>query len=194
MKKFIVLSVLLISFHLSFSQTNIEFLKRATAKEIGNTRTDDVTVSNVNHKPGGTVTWYASANGNCYECDADGFVQSVHIVKIECGKVPTASTNSPTPVNDECLHYKKMKNVGVGLSIGGGVSFVIGMILIPVGGQSANTGAVGAGAAFTLLGIGGLSAGIPIAIVNGRKFRNYCSKTSFISLTTGNGLGLALNF
>lgn len=62
-----------------------ENLQRATATEIGNTRTGDVTVSSVNRKAT-SVSWQAKAPTGCYECDADDNVRRVHCVKVECPK------------------------------------------------------------------------------------------------------------
>jgi hypothetical protein len=60
-------------------------LQRATATEIGNTRTSDVAVSNVNRKAT-SVAWTAKAPAGCYECDADDMVRKVHCVKVDCPK------------------------------------------------------------------------------------------------------------
>lgn len=60
-------------------------LQRASAIEIGNTRTGDVTVSDVNRKAM-SVSWKAKAPAGCYECDADDMVRKVHCVKVECPK------------------------------------------------------------------------------------------------------------
>jgi hypothetical protein len=60
-------------------------LQRATATEIGNTRTGDVAVSNVNRKAT-SVSWQAKAPAGCYECDADDMMRKVHCVKVDCPK------------------------------------------------------------------------------------------------------------
>lgn len=60
-------------------------LQRATAVEIGNTRTGDVTVSDINRKAT-SVSWTAKAPAGCYECDADDMVRKVHCVKVDCPK------------------------------------------------------------------------------------------------------------
>ncbi len=60
-------------------------LQRATATEVGNTRTSDVAVTNVNRKAT-SVSWTAKAPAGCYECDADDMVRKVHCVKVDCPK------------------------------------------------------------------------------------------------------------
>ena len=60
-----------------------ENLERATADEIGNTLTSDVSVSNVQRKAT-SVAWSAEAPSGCYECDADDMVRRVHCVKVIC--------------------------------------------------------------------------------------------------------------
>jgi len=103
-----------------------------------------------------SVTWNASANGICYECDADDMVRSVHIVKIDCAKLPApkSKTDAGGTIhdNDECLHDKKLKNVGLGLTIGGGAGFLIGIIMVAAGSPNlsggGSPGAVAGGSVF----------------------------------------------
>jgi hypothetical protein len=93
MKQFpFLMFLILICYCEAFSQaSSVENLKRTSAKEIGNnTRTEDVSVSNIKRKMT-SVSWYAQANGICYECDADDMVRSLHIVKVDCSLVPTDS-------------------------------------------------------------------------------------------------------
>ena len=70
---------------LSACASSNENLQRATATEVGNTRTGDVAVSNVNRKST-SVSWNAKAPAGCYECDADDMVRKVHCVKVDCPK------------------------------------------------------------------------------------------------------------
>jgi len=58
-------------------------LQRVTAKEIGNTRTSDVIVYDID-RGATTVSWKAKSPSGCYECDADDMVRNVHCVKVEC--------------------------------------------------------------------------------------------------------------
>ncbi len=60
-------------------------LQRATATEIGNTRTSDVSLSDVDRKAT-SVSWKAKAPAGCYECDADDMMRKVHCVKVDCPK------------------------------------------------------------------------------------------------------------
>ena len=61
----------------------MDSLKRATAKEVGNTRLDDVKLYNVDRGVS-TVSWYAKTPTGCYECDADDMVRQVNCVKVDC--------------------------------------------------------------------------------------------------------------
>ncbi len=77
-----ILTGLLVGFLWSCASTN-ENLQRATAQEIGNTLTGDVTVSNVD-RGATSVSWSAKAPSGCYQCDADDMVRRVHCVKVDC--------------------------------------------------------------------------------------------------------------
>ncbi|KFJ42725.1 hypothetical protein IBE48_04855 [Francisella philomiragia] len=55
-------------------------LKMATAKQIGNVVSDDVSVSNID-RGATTVNWQAKANDTNYKCEADDMVRSVNCVK-----------------------------------------------------------------------------------------------------------------
>jgi hypothetical protein len=68
--------------------SSIESLQRATAIEVGNTRTGDVTIFNV-HRGATSVSWQAKTPSGCFECDADDMVRRVHCVPIECSKIDT---------------------------------------------------------------------------------------------------------
>ena len=64
-------------------------LQRATADEVGNTLTKDVTIYNVNR--GVTnVSWFAKTPSGCYECDSDDMVRRVHCVEVDCAKIDTS--------------------------------------------------------------------------------------------------------
>jgi hypothetical protein len=60
-----------------------ENLQRATAQDIGNTLTNDVSVSNVDRKVT-SVSWAAKGPSGCYQCDADDILRRVHCVKVDC--------------------------------------------------------------------------------------------------------------
>lgn len=68
--------------------SSVENLQRATAQEVGNTLTKDVTVYNVKRGTT-TVYWQAKTPSGCYECDADDMVRRVHCVKVDCSKIDT---------------------------------------------------------------------------------------------------------
>ena len=70
-------------FLLSSCASSVDSLKRATAKEVGNTRLDDVKLYNVDRGVS-TVSWYAKTPTGCYECDADDMVRQVNCVKVDC--------------------------------------------------------------------------------------------------------------
>lgn len=73
---------ILTGFLCSCASTN-ENLQRATAQDIGNTLTADVSVSNVNRKAT-SVSWSAKKASDCYQCDADDMVRRVHCIKVDC--------------------------------------------------------------------------------------------------------------
>lgn len=222
MKKALLLLTILLSTVEIFAQASSqENLKRATAKEIGsNTRTDDVTVSNIKRKMT-SVTWNAQANGVCYECDADDMVRSVHIVKVDCALVPAepkkkaevapgstiANTKAPgasgAPAGaDQCGKYGRMKKIGIGLSAGGGATLLTSIILLAVGTRTSydyygyayryHTGAYIAGAALIVPGILATGAGVTLAVIGSKRSRG-CG-TALNAVTTSNGTGLALQF
>jgi hypothetical protein len=113
---------------------------------------------------------------------------------------------------DRCAKAKKMKTIGIILaSVGGGVFFT-GIALVAIGvhddanyGYNGNTGYYGGtdgsplvagGAVLMVLGVGGMGAGIPLAIIGSVKSHKYCgsgSERSYMQLST-KGNGLALNF
>ena len=70
-------------FLFSSCASSVESLQRATAKQIGNTRLQDVTIYNVKRGVS-TVSWYAKTPTGCYECDADDMVRQVNCVKVDC--------------------------------------------------------------------------------------------------------------
>jgi hypothetical protein len=219
-KPVLSLLVILVSLTAAFSQaSSTENLKRATAKEIGNnTRTDDVSVSNIKRKIT-SVTWNAQANGICYECDADDMVRSIHIVKIDCSRVPAEKKKSELPGGAtigntkgtsgtgeaECAKYRKMRTVGIGLSVAGGATFLTSVILLAVGSHisydsngfpyKGSEGAYVAGAVLIVPGILATGAGIPLAIIGSGKAKKSCAEKASLNLDSGcNGLGLALSF
>ncbi len=99
MQKLILIILTLFSIQSkSFSQaSSVENLKRATAREIGNnTRTEDVTISNIKRKAT-SVKWAAKINNTCYECDADDMVRNVHVVKLDCSLIPVEEPNNSSP-------------------------------------------------------------------------------------------------
>ena len=71
------------AFFLASCASSTESLQRATAKQIGNTRLQDVTIYNVKRGVS-TVSWYAKTPNGCYECDADDMVRQVNCVKVGC--------------------------------------------------------------------------------------------------------------
>lgn len=199
-----------------------ENLRRATAKEIGNNiRTDDVVVSNIKRKMT-SVTWNAQANGVCYECDADDMVRSVHIVKVDCSlmpadpkrksEVPAGSTigntkapaASAAPDADQCGKYRRMRTIGIGLSIGGGTTLLTSIILLAVGTRASydyygypiryRTGAYTAGAVLIVPGILATGAGVTLAVIGTKKSRG-CGTAASLSIGSNpNGARLALQF
>lgn len=218
----LLITTLLASASLFAQASSQENLRRATAKEIGgNIRTDDVVVSNIKRRMT-SVTWNAQVNGVCYECDADDMVRSVHIVKVDCSPVPAeqnrkgappgatigntkgAASDAAVTDGEQCAKYRKMKSVGVWLSVGGGTTFLTSVILLAVGSHvsydgngfpyRASAGAYVAGAVLVVPGILATGAGVPLAVIGSSRARKYCG-TAALSLNSGsNGLGLALNF
>jgi len=74
---------------ISCSTLNLDSLQIATAKEIGNTKTEDVNIYDIDR--GATaVHWKAKSPSGCYECDADlegktvKSVRNVNCVNVEC--------------------------------------------------------------------------------------------------------------
>jgi hypothetical protein len=68
---------------LSSCASSVESLQRATAKQVGNTRLQDVLIYNVK-RSASTVSWLAKTKSGCYECDADDMVRQVNCVKVNC--------------------------------------------------------------------------------------------------------------
>lgn len=68
--------------------SSIGNLQRATADEVGNTLTKDVTIYNV-HRGVTNASWFAKTPSGCYECDSDDMIRRVHCVKIDCAKIDT---------------------------------------------------------------------------------------------------------
>jgi len=85
MKLFFIFAL---AFVLSSCASSIENLQRATANEVGNTLTRDVTIYNVS-RGATSVSWQAKTPSGCYECDADDMVRRVHCVKVDCAKIDT---------------------------------------------------------------------------------------------------------
>lgn len=106
----------------------------------------------------------------------------------------------------KCKQYKKMRNIGIGLLIGGGAFFMGGVGLVVVGAINESDYdydgdvLIAAGAGGILLGVAGLGAGIPLTIIGASKSRKYCNldlkaSESTLYLKSGkNGLGLAMTF
>ncbi|MEO7174476.1 MAG: hypothetical protein ABIV51_01565 [Saprospiraceae bacterium] len=106
----------------------------------------------------------------------------------------------------KCKQYKKMRNVGIALLIGGGAFFMGGVGLVVVGAIDDSEldvdgdVLIAAGAGGILLGVAGLGAGIPLTIIGASKSRKYCNpdlrpSESTVYLKSGkNGLGLAMTF
>ena len=69
--------------------SSIESLSGATAKEVGNTLTKDVTIYNV-HRGATTVSWQAKTPSGCYECDAEDMMRQVRCLKVDCSKIDTS--------------------------------------------------------------------------------------------------------
>ena len=80
---FKIFFVFFLAILLSSCASSVESLQRATAKEAGNTKTEDVSIYNVD-RGATTVSWYAKTPSGCYECDADDMVRQVHCVKVDC--------------------------------------------------------------------------------------------------------------
>jgi PBP1b-binding outer membrane lipoprotein LpoB len=80
--------LLFLSLFLFSCASTSENLHRATANEVGNTLTKDVTIYNVNRGMS-SVSWQAKTPSGCYECDADDMVRHVHCVKVDCSKIDT---------------------------------------------------------------------------------------------------------
>lgn len=82
--------ILLIIFAVLVSScaSSVENLQRATANQVGNTLTQDVTIYNV-HRGVSSVSWQAKTPSGCYQCDADDMVRQVHCVKIDCSLIDT---------------------------------------------------------------------------------------------------------
>ncbi|HYG02560.1 MAG TPA: hypothetical protein VD927_08940 [Chryseosolibacter sp.] len=107
--------------------------------------------------------------------------------------------------------YARMKNTGKTLTVGGGVLFVVGMVIASnssttthYNGYTTQTSTQGnPEAAFLciLLGSGGLGAGIPLWIVGNHAHDKYKGKLAGVSLNLkiqndnyARGLGLAVRF
>ncbi|MBS1619287.1 MAG: hypothetical protein JST76_12255 [Bacteroidetes bacterium] len=199
-----------------------ENLRRATAREIGgNTRTADVVVTNIKRKMT-SVTWNAQANGVCYECDADDMVRSVHIVKVDCALVPAepkkkaevsagstiGNTNPPasTSVPDagQCGKYRRMKTIGVALSVGGGATLLASVILLALGTRTSydylgypyrsRTGAYTAGAVLIVPATLAAGAGVPLWVIGAKKSKGCGSSPALSAVSSPSGVSLALQF
>jgi hypothetical protein len=110
---------------------------------------------------------------------------------------------------DKCEKYHKMKTAGIIVASVGGGLFITGIALVAIGihddvnyinnGSGVYYGTnggplIGGGAVCIVFGIGGIGAGIPLAIIGSVKSHKYCgSGRSYMELST-KGNGLALNF
>ena len=104
------------------------------------------------------------------------------------------------PLSDDCKRYKRMKIAGIGTSVGAGAFFIIGIALIAAGEHNAtngdlnSVGQVQGGGAMLTIGILGLGAGIPLAVIGTRRYGDTCSSATLELHSGSNGSGLALNF
>jgi hypothetical protein len=87
--KLIILLPIVLSIFLCSCASSIGNLQRATAKEVGNTLTKDVTIYDV-HRGVTNASWFAKTPSGCYECDSDDMVRQVHCVKVDCAKIDTS--------------------------------------------------------------------------------------------------------
>ncbi len=85
--------------------------------------------------------------------------------------------------------YRRMKNAGTALTIGGSVLAIVGIVTIANNGTAGSTAAkvenvdnVLIGAAVYLMGLGSLGAGIPLWIVGAHSERKYNRKLEDISV------------
>ncbi|HRP38275.1 MAG TPA: hypothetical protein PLM55_01205 [Chitinophagales bacterium] len=182
-------------------------LQRVTAKEIGNnTRAGDIVILNIKRKMT-SVSWNAQVNGECYEADADDMVRNVLLVKIDCSKIPTTAPNNGETIgnkrtnndnsydSDGCIRGKKLKKIGLGLSIGGGASTLIGIIMVAAGVVNRDAAIQGGGAAFIALGLPGIGIGVPLTIIGAKRAKEACGNSASLNINAGNnGIGLALKF
>ncbi len=103
--------------------------------------------------------------------------------------VQTFAQQQHKPTSEEMLYlskitkYKRMKNTGVALTLGGAVLFGVGVSGLShlttttnAYGQTTTNGNVAGPLVAYLLGIGGIGAGIPLWIIGGKSQRKYTQK------------------
>jgi hypothetical protein len=152
----------------------------------------------------------------CFYGEKEGFCYILAMKTIVCillimilGIPSIAQINEDRALyQQKVIKYTKMKNTGTALIVTGGILFTVGVIVLANSsittyesgtGYTDTEGAPYFGAIATVVGMGGLGAGIPLAIVGSKSKRKYEAKLQALSLRIQanpkySGLTLAYRF